>query len=124
MATDKKALGGRGTDLFAGIPVNDFKSSLEWYQQLFGAPPSFFPNDREAVWEIAQNRWVYIIVQPDRAGGSVQTIMLDDLEAQIEQIAERGIRFSKEETPAENVRKVMYYDPDGNELGLGRAPSE
>lgn len=45
--TDKPiALGGRGTEMFAGIPVRDFQASLEWYQRLFGSPPSFFPNDR------------------------------------------------------------------------------
>jgi hypothetical protein len=32
--------------------------------------------------------------------------------------------FNKEETPAEGVRKVMYYDPDGNEIGIGRVPPE
>lgn len=124
MTDDKVALGGRGTQLFAGVPVTDFQLSLDWYQRLLGSPPSFFPNDREAVWSIAGDRWLYIIVAPDRAGGSIQTIMCDDLEQVIAEIAERGIEFSKEERPAPDVRKVMYYDPDGNEIGIGRVPPE
>jgi catechol 2,3-dioxygenase-like lactoylglutathione lyase family enzyme len=124
MADDKSALGGRGTELFAGIPVSNFQTSLEWYERLLGCPPLFFPNDVEAVWAIAEHRWIYIIVEPERAGGSIQTIICTDLERLIEEIAARGLNFSKEETPAEGVRKVMYYDPDGNEIGFGRVPSE
>ena len=120
---DTAALGGRTTEVFAGIPVSNFKASLDWYQRLFGCPPSFFPNDREAVWALAEHRWIYIIVDPKRAGGAIQTIMVDGLEELIEQIAGRGIDFNDEERPAENVRKVMYNDPDGNEIGLGRVPS-
>ena len=40
-------------DLFAGIPVADFAAALAWYERLLGFPPTFFPNDREAVWELS-----------------------------------------------------------------------
>jgi predicted enzyme related to lactoylglutathione lyase len=122
MSKSQLALHGGGTELFGGIPVNDFQVALDWYERLFGAPPTFFPNDTEAVWMIADHRWLYIIVDAKRAGGAVQTIICDNLEALIEEIAARGIRFVREELPAEGVRKVMYYDPDGNEIGLGRLP--
>lgn len=127
MTTDpddnRPALAGQATELFAGIAVSDFKASLAWYQRLLGAPPTFYPNDTEAVWSLAEHRWLYIIVDPDRAGGTIQTIICDELEQLIEQIAQRGLTFSKEERPAEGVRKVMYLDPDGNEIGLGRVPA-
>ena len=122
MADYPRILGGTGTDIFAGIPVSDFGAALDWYQRLFGARPSFFPNEVEAVWAIAEHRWIYIIVDAKRAGGAIQTIMSSDLEAVIEQISGRGLSFGQEEIPAEGVRKVMYYDPDGNEIGLGRIP--
>ncbi|QQR35973.1 hypothetical protein JI749_16825 [Devosia oryziradicis] len=122
MADDTTIIGGTGTDLFAGIPVSDFRLSLAWYQNLFGCPPRFFPNATEAVWAIGEHRWIYIIVDAKRAGGAIQTIMCSDLEITIEQIAARGIDFSQEEIPGKDVRKVVYYDPDGNEIGLGRIP--
>lgn len=118
-----KALNGFGIELFAGIPVKDFKTSLAWYERLLGCPPSFFPNKTEAVWQIGEHQWVYIVVQPERAGSSVQTILGDNLDNLIAQISERGLDFDDEEIPSENVRKVMYFDPDGNEIGLGSAPS-
>jgi hypothetical protein len=123
MTDDQFILGGTGTEMFAGIPVSDFRTALDWYQRLFGAKPSFYPNEVEAVWAIAEHRWIYIIVDAKRAGGAIQTIMCSDLEGQIEQIARRGLTWSQEEIPGEGVRKVMYYDPDGNEIGLGRIPA-
>src|SRR5690606_38246727 len=111
MPDDQFALAGRATELFAGIPVRDLPTAIEWYQRLFGKPPSFLPNETEAVWAIGANRWIYIIVAPERAGGAIQTIICDDLETLIEEIAGRGIDYVEEETPAEGVRKVMYNDP-------------
>jgi hypothetical protein len=123
MPDQQIALGGKGTDLFGGIAVADFQRSVAWYTRLFGAPPTFFPNDREAVWMIAEHRWLYIIVDAKRAGGAVQTIMVDGLADVIAGIAERGLEFGDEERPADDVRKVMYTDPDGNEIGIGSIPS-
>lgn len=124
MSQEGAVFGGRATEVFAGIAVTDFDVALEWYQRLFGCGPSFCPNDREAVWAIADHRWIYIIVEPERAGGAIQTIMCDDLEAAIAGIAARGLHFSKDEAPDAGVRKLIYYDPDGNEIGVGRIPSK
>lgn len=124
MSDQAIALNGRSGELFAGIPVSDFQRSLAWYERLLGAPPSFFPNDVEAVWALAEHRWLYIIVDAQRAGGAVQTIICTSgLEDLIEEIAARGLTWDNEELPAEGVRKVMYFDPDGNEIGLGRVPA-
>lgn len=124
MEDNQKILNGFGVDLFAGIPVKDYEASLAWYERLFGCQPSFLPNDKEAVWSIAERQWIYIIVDPANAGHSIHTILGNDLEKVITQISERGISFEKEEIPAEGVRKVMYYDPDGNEVGFGSASPE
>ena len=78
-------------ELFAGIPVTDYAAALRWYQQLFGSPPAFFPNDIEAVWELAEHRWVYIELRPERAGHAMHTILVDDLDAHLAQIADRGL---------------------------------
>lgn len=55
-------------DLFAGIPVTDYAAALQWYERLFGSPPSFVPNETEAVWEVAEHRFVFIEQQPEHAG--------------------------------------------------------
>jgi len=124
MSADQIALDAKGKELFAGIPVSDFDAALDWYRRLFGSDPSFFPNAKEAVWAVGDHRWIYIIVEPERAGGSIQTIMCDDLEPVIAGISNRGLEYNEEEFPAEGVRKVMYHDPDGNQVGIGQLPPE
>ena len=109
-------------DLFAGIPVNDYAAALAWYQQLFGSPPTFFPSDTEAVWELADHRSVYIEQRPEHAGHALHTILVDDLDALVTQIADRGLEPTKRETYANGVRKITYRDPDGNEIGFGGVP--
>ena len=108
-------------DLFAGIAVSDYATALTWYEKLLGAPPAFFPNDVEAVWKIAEHRYVYIEHLPEKAGHAIHTLFLDDFDERIAAIAARGLTPAKEETYDNGVRKTTYVDPDGNEIGLGGA---
>ncbi|GIF63230.1 hypothetical protein Ais01nite_12650 [Asanoa ishikariensis] len=108
-------------DLFAGISVRDFPTALNWYERLLGAPPSFKPNDVEAVWELAEHRFVYIEQRPDHAGHALQTVFVDDIAARVADIAGRGLMPAVDETYDNGVRKVTYRDPEGNEFGFGGA---
>lgn len=110
-------------DLFAGIPVRNFDVSLTWYEQLLGSPPAFLPNETEAVWELAEHRYVYIEVRPSHAGNAMHTILVDDLDGRVAEIGGRGLEPTSRETYPEGVRKVTYHDPDGNEFGIGGASS-
>ena len=78
-------------DLFAGIAVANYAVALAWYEQLLGSPPAFFPNDIEAVWELAEHRYLYIEQRPGHAGHVKHTIFVADLNALVAQIAERGL---------------------------------
>ncbi|WP_020522806.1 VOC family protein [Catelliglobosispora koreensis] len=110
-------------DLFAGIPVRDYNEAVAWYERLLGGPPSFIPNDIEAVWELAEHRFVYIEVQPEHAGHANHTVFTDDLDVRVAQIAERGLEPSDRETYENGVRKITFRDPDGNRIGFGGGPA-
>ena len=109
-------------DLFAGLPVKDYAAALSWYERLLGSPPAFFPNDTEAVWELAEHRYLFIEQRPEHAGHAMHTIFVDDFDARVAQIADRGVEPTKRETYSNGVRKAIYRDPDGNEIGFGGAP--
>jgi hypothetical protein len=49
-----------------------------WYERLLGAPPSFLPNDTEAVWELADHRCVFIKVRPVHARHAMHTFFGGD----------------------------------------------
>jgi hypothetical protein len=110
-------------DLFAGIPVTDLPAALIWYERLLGGPPSFFPNDVEAVWEIAEHRSLYIELLPAHAGHAMHTVFVDDFDSRLAEIAERGLEPAKRETYENGVRKAIYADPDGNEISFGGPPA-
>jgi catechol 2,3-dioxygenase-like lactoylglutathione lyase family enzyme len=107
--------------LFAGLRVRDFHAARPWYEQLLGEP-TFFAHASEAVWTLAEHRSVYVVQHADGAGQSVVTIFVDDLDAHLAALAERGLEPDEIETYANGVRKAVYRDPDGNELGFGGAP--
>lgn len=109
--------------LFAGIPVNDYAAALNWYERLLGSPPSSFPHDTEAVWELAEHRLLYIIQRPEHAGHAMHTLIVDDLATLLAGIGERGLEPAQQETYPNGVRKAIYIDPDGNEIGFGAVPS-
>ena len=111
-------------DLFAGLPVSDYQRALTWYEQLLGSGPAFLPNATEAVWELAEHRYLYIEELPERAGHALHTVFVDDLDAWVEAIGARGIQPATQEAYGNGVRKVIYRDPDGNEIGLGGAARE
>jgi hypothetical protein len=109
-------------DLFAGIPVTDYAAALPWYERFFGGPPSFLPNDIEAVWEMAEHRYVYIVQDPERAGNALVLSFVDDLDERVAEIARRGIEPATRETYGSGATKVIYRDTDGNEISLGGGP--
>ncbi|GAB2756145.1 VOC family protein [Amycolatopsis magusensis] len=112
-----------GAALFAGISVSDFPAALAWYEKLFGVPPTFFPNDIEAVWEIEENRYVYLELRPEHAGHALLTLFVDDLEGVVTGITGRGLEPAGRETYSNGVRKITYRDQDGNELSYGGGPA-
>jgi catechol 2,3-dioxygenase-like lactoylglutathione lyase family enzyme len=107
--------------LFAGMRVRDFQAARPWYERLLGEP-TFFAHATEAVWTVAEDRSVYVVEHADGAGNSVVTILVDDLDAHVAAIAARGLEPAERLTYSNGVRKVLYRDPDGNELGFGGVP--
>src|SRR6476646_8017344 len=95
-------------DLFAGISVSDYAAALAWYERLLGTPPAFLPNDREAVWELAEHRYLYIEHRPEHAGHAMLTLFLEDFDDRVAQIDERGLEPAIEEVYAHGAHKTHY----------------
>lgn len=74
------------------------------------------------MWELAEHRSVYIVQRPEHAGHAMNTIIVDDLDTLMAEIAQRGPEPAKRETYSNGVRKTTYVDPDGNEITFGAVP--
>src|SRR6266704_1655956 len=99
-------------DLFAGIPVRDYKAAMAWYERLLGAAPSFLPNDTEAVWELADHRYVFIEVRPERAGHAMHTLFVGDFDARISQIANRGLELAEHQPDLHRLGRATVQERD------------
>ena len=112
------------TDLFTGVGVTDFDRAVAWFECLLGEPAAFVATDTEQVWSVAEHGWIYVVLRPERAGQAMVTVFLDDLDRFVEAAASRGIEPGQRETYENGVRKTIYFDPDGNEIGFGGGPVE
>jgi catechol 2,3-dioxygenase-like lactoylglutathione lyase family enzyme len=110
------------TEVFAGLPVADHAAAAPWYERLFGEPPFMRPHDHESVWRLEEHAWVYIVEDPERAGHGLLTLLVDDLDAQVAALAERGLATDPIHTMDNGVRTAEIRDPDGNLLKFGESP--
>jgi glyoxylase I family protein len=100
--------------LFASIPVSDLPAALDWYGLLFGRVADVVPNDGEAMWCVAGNGWLYVVMDPGRAGMTIVTISVDDLDWLMSELSGRGITSGPIEAVGDEGRKSIVRDPDGN----------
>ncbi len=107
--------------MFAGTSVTDFETARAWYERLMGRPPDLVPHAAEAVWQVTETGWFYIVADAPRAGMGLLTLMVDDLEAHVDGIAQRAIETGTIEwvVPG-SVRSVWITDPDGNRIQIGQ----
>jgi glyoxalase/bleomycin resistance protein/dioxygenase superfamily protein len=108
-------------NLFAGVGVSDFGAARVWYARLLGAEPSLHPHATEAVWELAEHRYLFILEDAERAGQATHTIFVDDFDTRVADIAARGIEPDERVTYPGKARKAIYRDRDGNEISFGGA---
>jgi catechol 2,3-dioxygenase-like lactoylglutathione lyase family enzyme len=99
--------------VFAGIPVADYVASHQWYSEFFGRPPDLLPNEIEAAWRLTETAWVYIVVDAERAGRALVTILVDDVDAWIDN--------ADDSIPG--MRRAEIVDPDGNRIQVGQQVS-
>jgi predicted enzyme related to lactoylglutathione lyase len=100
--------------LFASVPVADLDEVLGWYERLFGRTADIVPNENEVMWRVAGNGWLYVIEDHERAGRTVVTISVSDLDQLVGELASRGIATEPIEAVGDAGRKANLLDPDGN----------
>jgi len=64
---------------------------------------------------------VYVIVDADRAGKALLTLIIDDLDQHVAALGERGFIPEEAEDVPGKYRKVIFRDPEGNTIALVRS---
>jgi catechol 2,3-dioxygenase-like lactoylglutathione lyase family enzyme len=104
--------------LFACVPVTDLDGAVAWYTRLFGRPVDIVPNDDEVMWRLADPAWLYVLRDPKRAGQTVVTLCVADLDEAVAGIAARGITGGPVQIIGDHARKVTFTDADGNAISV------
>lgn len=107
--------------VFAGIAVTDYRAARRWYEALFGRPPDVVVHEEEAMWQIVERAWIYVVRDPERAGRGLVTILVSNLDRQLSALASRGMAASEVETVPGKYRKAAFTDPEGNMLSFGES---
>jgi hypothetical protein len=107
------------THLFAGIPTAHYDTAVAWYERFIGRPPDRLPTEQEAVWQLADTGLIYVVGDAARAGNALMTLIVDDIDAFVAGLRERGIEApSIDDSSA--VRRTTITDPDGNSIQIGQ----
>ncbi|MEV7802696.1 VOC family protein [Microbispora sp. NPDC088329] len=104
--------------LFAAVAVEAFPGAVEWYARLFGRAADVVVADNEVMWRVADTAWLYVIEDAGRAGRSLVTISVSDLDQAVAELDARGIRSGDIETVGDAGRKATVTDPEGNAIAL------
>lgn len=108
--------------LFAGVRVRELAPAAEWYSRLFGRAADMAPNDDEVMWRVTDGGWLYLIRDPARAGNSLVTICVTDLDEAVAELAGRRIAIGRVAAVGDAGRKATGQDPDGNSVDLIEVP--
>lgn len=100
--------------LFASVPVADLHAAIGWYERLFRRAADIVPNEKEVMWRVAGNGWLYLIEDNERAGQTVVAISVSDLDQFVADLATRGVRTAPIEPVGDAGRRAVVVDADGN----------
>jgi hypothetical protein len=88
--------------VLAGVAVADVDAALPWYERLFGRPADALPMAGLAEWHVPAGGVVQLVANAERAGRSLLTLDLDDLERDLARVATN---------PVENVVRMTGAAP-------------
>jgi catechol 2,3-dioxygenase-like lactoylglutathione lyase family enzyme len=105
--------------VLAALAVSDVDAALSWYERLLGRPADALPMDGLAEWHYPQSGVIQLVEDTDRAGRSLLTLGVDDLERELLLLRERGLDAgAMDDTSSDKVKFATVTDPEGNEITL------
>ena len=118
----RRALTPTIVHVFDGLPVTDLAAALAWYERVMGRPPDMRPHDQEATWQLADSASIYVVVDRERAGRGLLTVIVAELDRLLAELAGRGLTPVSTEGQRGELRRAVFTDPDGNRVTFGQLP--
>ncbi len=100
------------------LMVADFDAGVAWYQTFFGRAPDRRPMDGLVEWQLTEGGGVQVFHDTDSAGTTQITMAVDDMDAHVADLADRGISAEVFDAPSGRFRLATIQDPAGNTITL------
>ncbi|CAN5670054.1 VOC family protein [soil metagenome] len=108
------------TTVFAVIPSADLAAARAWWTQFLGREPDRVPMPSDVEWAFPSGG-LQVIDDAEHAGAGSVTLGVDDVDAELSEIAARVIDVPEAQpVPTEQFRIAMLQDPDGNNIVLAQ----
>jgi glyoxylase I family protein len=104
--------------VLAVVPVSDLQASNRWYEALFGRRADNNPMPTLVEWQVVPGGWVQVFTDAERAGSALLNFAVDDLEAHVADLRQRGLDAGELADANKGVRLSTLTDPDGNTIRL------
>ncbi len=103
---------------FTGVAVSALDAGRNFFERLFGRAPDVLVNQDEVMWRLGDAAWLYVVVDPGRAGRALAALSVGDLDATLAELEARGVRPETVAEVGDAGRKATFRDPDGNTVAL------
>jgi catechol 2,3-dioxygenase-like lactoylglutathione lyase family enzyme len=111
--------------LVISVNVSDFERSLAWYREVLGFE-LLYKLDQFG-WGEVTTPWAGVTIgisqtEEQRAGGTVPTFGVTDIDAARRHLESHDVRFDGDTYEIEGMVKLAtFYDPDGNAFMLAQS---
>jgi hypothetical protein len=97
------------------LPVTDHAKAVMWYEKWIGRAPDVVPMEGTAEWQLAENAWIQVAVDPVPAGHTTVVVGVKDIEAQRAACAAVEVAVS-DISDYGFVKTAEAVDPAGNKI--------
>lgn len=101
--------------ILAGVAVADIEAAIPWYERLLGKKYDERPMKEAASWQLASGGGIQLILDAARAGKSMVTISVADIDGLVADLRGRGVDTRASE-PGGPFRLAQLLDLEGNLL--------
>lgn len=107
--------------VLAVVPSAGLATARTWWTQLLGREPDRVPMPGDIEWVFASGGGLQLVDDAGHAGAGSVTLGVDDVDAELVEVAGRGLEVPAAQTVATGqFRLAMLEDPDGNTVVLAQ----
>ena len=99
----------------AVLPVTDHAKAVSWHQKWIGRGPDVEPMEGVAEWQLADNAWIQVALDPESAGRTSVVVGVKDVDVQRSACAAADVAVGEVKDYG-FVKTAEAVDPAGNKI--------